>query len=70
MATKSLTKCVKGGVGKGKLLSVIRSGGEWVAVVSSFRSKANEPVLSHLVPVSELTGNAKRKANRWMEFLA
>lgn len=70
MASKSVAKQGKGSIGRGRLLSVIRSGGEWVAVVSSFKSKADEPILSHLVPVNELTGNAKRKATRWMEFLA
>lgn len=70
MASKSVTKRGMGMTARGKLLSVIRSGGEWVAVVSALTSRADEPVLSHLVPVAELKGSAKRKADRWMEYLA
>lgn len=67
MATKSVAK---GTTGSGKVLSFIRTNGEWMAVVSSFRSKASQPILSQLVSVSELKGSAKRKADRWLEWLA
>lgn len=70
MATQSVTKPRKGTIGKGKLLSVFYSGGEWIAVVSAFQTAGDEPVLSKLRPVSSLRGNAKRKADRWMEYLA
>lgn len=70
MASKSVAKRGKGMTVRGKLLSVILSGREWVAVVSAFTSKADEPVVSYLVPVSELTGSARRKADRWIECLS
>ena len=46
---------------RGKVLSFIRANGGWMAVVTSFRmsSKAT-PVLSQLVPISELKGSARR----------
>ena len=56
---------------RGKVLSFIRANGEWMAVVTSFRtpSKAT-PVLSQLVSISELKGSARRKAERWLGELA
>lgn len=67
MATKSVTK---GTTARGKVLSFIRCNGEWLAIVASFTSGPTEPVLSSIMPVAELTGSAKRKAERWLEFLA
>lgn len=67
MAKKSVAKGV---VGKGKVLSFLRANGEWLAVVSCFTSSQKTPVLSQLVPVSALKGNARRKADRWLEYLA
>jgi len=56
-------------VPRGKVLSLMRANGEWVAVVQAFRSRPGEPVLSRIVPVAELKGSARRKADRWVESL-
>lgn len=53
----------------GKVLSLMRSNGEWLAVVQALRSSPGEPVLSKIVPIRELKGPARRKADRWMESL-
>ena len=55
---------------RGELQSVFRSAGEWIAVVVALNTEHGAPVLSHLVPVRDLQGNAKRKAERWMKELA
>ena len=56
---------------RGKVLSFIRANGGWMAVVTSFHtSSTTEPVLSQLVPISELKGPARRKADRWLQYLA
>jgi len=56
---------------RGKVLSFIRANGGWMAVVTSFSScSKTTPVLSHLVPITELKGSARRKADRWLEYLA
>jgi hypothetical protein len=55
---------------RGELQSVFRSDGEWIAVVVALNTEHGAPVLSHLVPVRDLQGNAKRKAERWMKELA
>lgn len=60
---------VKVVVSTGKVLSFIRANGEWMAVVAAFSSGRRDPVLSHLVPVAELKGPARRKADRWLEWL-
>jgi hypothetical protein len=49
--------------------SFIRANGQWLAVVTSFRAKGSDPVLSKIVPISELKGSARRKADRWLEWL-
>lgn len=67
MASKSVAK---GTTGQGKLLSFFRSGGEWMAVVSAYQSRPKDPVLSRIVPVAELKGSARRKADRWLGWLA
>lgn len=67
MATQSVTN---GKTASGKVLSFINANGEWLAIVASFTSGPNEPVVSRIVPVSQLTGNAKRKADRWVAWLA
>jgi hypothetical protein len=54
---------------RGKVLSFIRANGGWLAVVAAFSSGSNDPVISHLVPIAELTGSARRKADRWVELL-
>ena len=53
----------------GKVLSLIRANGEWLAVVVSMTAERDLPVLSKIVPVSALTGSARRKADRWVEWL-
>ncbi len=55
--------------GYGKLLTVIRSNGAWVGVVQAFSSRPVDPVISMLVPISELKGSARRKADRWLSWL-
>jgi hypothetical protein len=56
---------------RGKVLSFIRANGSWMAVVASFHtSSKTTPVLSQLVPITELKGSARRKADRWLEYLA
>jgi len=57
-------------VHKGKVLSLLPSNGEWLAVVASFTSKPDEPVLSKIVPITDLKGSARRKADRWVRWLA
>jgi len=54
---------------RGKVLSFIRANGAWLAVVSSFTADPRVPVLSHLVPIEDLKGSARRKADRWVEYL-
>jgi hypothetical protein len=67
MARKSVPK---GTTGQGKVLSFFRANGEWLAVVSALHSGPKEPVLSQLVPVSQLKGPQRRKADRWLAYLA
>jgi hypothetical protein len=67
MATKSVAK---GTTGRGKLLSFFRANGEWMAVVSALSSGPNDPVLSQLVSVAQLKGPQRRKAERWLAYLA
>lgn len=55
---------------RGQLLGLIPTGGQWLAVVTLFRSTPGGPVLSELVPVVELKGSARRKADRWVESLS
>ena len=50
----------------GKVLSLLRANGEWMAVVVSFSAPPRQPVLSHLIRVAELKGSARRKADRWV----
>lgn len=54
---------------RGKVLSLIRANGEWMAVVVSTTTEGDLPVLSKIVPISELKGSARRKADRWVEWL-
>ena len=55
--------------GSGKVLSFVHANGGWLAVVASFSSGPTDPVISHLVPIAELKGSARRKADRWVEYL-
>lgn len=54
---------------RGVVQSLIRANGRWLAVVTAFRSKHREPVISKLIPLDELRGSAKRKADRWAREL-
>jgi hypothetical protein len=49
---------------------MMRANGEWVALVAAFTSKRDEPVLSKIVPIAELKGSARRKADSWVRELA
>ena len=53
----------------GKVLSLLRANGEWLAVMQASKSAPGEVVISRLVPVAELKGSARRKADRWVEYL-
>lgn len=55
---------------RGKVLSLMRANGEWVAIVQAIRAKQGEPVISRIVPISALRGSARRKADRWLAELA
>ena len=55
---------------RGKVLSLMRANGEWLAIVAAFTSKRDEPVLSMIVPITDLKGSARRKADRWVKELA
>ena len=55
---------------RGKVLSFINANGGWMAVVALCSSGPHDPVLSYLVPIAELKGSARRKADRWAEFLS
>ncbi len=57
-------------IARGTVQSFILANGQWLAVVTSFRSTPGAPVLSQLVPVAELKGSARRKADRWVESLS
>ena len=57
-------------VNRGKVLSFIHGNGGWLAVVAAFSSGPDDPVISHLVPIAELKGSARRKADRWVESLS
>lgn len=54
----------------GKVLSLVRANGEWIAIVASFTSNRDEPVLSKIVRIADLRGSARRKAERWARELA
>lgn len=54
----------------GKVLSLLRANGEWLAIVAVFTAKRDEPVLSKIVPIADLKGSARRKADRWVRELA
>ncbi|WP_027484697.1 hypothetical protein [Rhodanobacter sp. OR87] len=54
----------------GKVLSLMRANGEWLAIVAAFTSKRDEPVLSKIVPIVDLKGSARRKADRWVKELS
>ena len=65
MATKSKAK------GYRKLLGVVRSGGEWIAVFQRFGvSSERDPIIAGLCPVAALKGPQRRKADRWLAELA
>ena len=53
----------------GKVLSLLRANGGWLAVVQASKSAPGLVVISRLVPVAELKGSARRKADRWVEYL-
>ncbi|UJJ58239.1 hypothetical protein [Rhodanobacter denitrificans] len=55
---------------RGKVLSLMRANGEWLAIVAAFTSKRDEPVVSLIVPIAHLKGSARRKADRWVRELA
>lgn len=55
---------------RGKVLSFVRANGKWMAVVASCTSRGTDtPVLSCLMDVAELKGLARRKADRWLDWL-
>lgn len=55
---------------RGKVLSLVPANGEWMAIVAAFTSKRDDPVVSLIVPVADLKGSARRKADRWVRELA
>ena len=56
---------------RGRLLGVIRTGGQWLAVTQALSTeRESDPILTQLVPVASLTGSPKRKADRWLRSLA
>lgn len=55
---------------RGKVLSLMRANGEWLAIVTAFTAKRDEPVLSMIVPIADLKGSARRKADRWVKELS
>lgn len=55
---------------RGKVLSLMRANGEWMAIVTALTSKRDEPVLSKIVPIADLKGSARRKADRWVKELS
>lgn len=54
----------------GKVLSLVPANGDWLAVQTILQSNGDSPVISRIVPVSELTGQARRTADRWVRRLA
>jgi len=54
---------------RGKVLSLVPANGEWMAIVAAFTSKRDEPVVSLIVPIADLKGSARRKADRWAREL-
>jgi hypothetical protein len=51
----------------GRVLSLQRHGGKWLAVVQAFSTtRRDHPILSELVPVDELKGVQRRKVSRWL----
>ena len=60
----------KGSTHRGTLLSFLHVNGAWMAVVAGPSARPGQPVLSQLVPVAELKGSARRKADRWLAWLA
>lgn len=65
MATKSRMK------GYRKLLGIVRSGGEWIAVFQRFGvTHKRDPIIAGLCPVADLKGAQRIKADRWLAAVA
>lgn len=63
-------KVYKGATKRGRLLGFTLSGGKWLAVVQAFSTdRSSDPILTRFMPVDELKGSARRKADRWLERL-
>lgn len=55
---------------RGTVQSFVRANGGWMAVVTAHTSGPREPVVSRLIPIECLTGSARKKADRWLAWLA
>lgn len=64
------TNSKNGTIRRGTVQSLIRANGGWMAVVTAFTSEPGQPVWSHLVPIDQLRGPARKKADRWLEALS
>ena len=55
----------------GRLLEVLRSGGEWLAVVQALgTSRASDPIITTIQSLDTLKGQQGRKADRCLAELA
>lgn len=64
------TKSPKGTVHQGTVQGLVHVSGGWLAVVAAFTSKPGQAVISELVPITDLRGSHRRKAERWREYLS
>jgi hypothetical protein len=57
--------------GRGKIVGVMRANGGWLFAVQAFSTSSKAvPVLVELRNAADLGGSARRKAERWLEYLS
>ena len=60
----------KGITRTGKLLSLLRANGEWMAIVACISTAHGDPVISQIVRVQDMQGRERKRADSWVEQLA
>lgn len=57
--------------GRGRVLGTFRANGGWLFAVQSFGVCRNgEPILVELLTVDQLKGQPRKRAEKWLEYLA
>lgn len=63
-------KRVKGATNAGRIVGMVRMGGEWLFSVQVFStSRPEQPIVCMLSTVDQLKGSVKKKAERWQRFM-